>query len=205
VTNMSEQANQEIIREYADRPRRYVNAGGLLELYWGLWMLGMSLLAGASRLAPKSWRAAFVVGIVAWQVVLWIGLKAVRRRFTDRRTGYVEYRRRPGGTPKLLIWAELVGISVVVPALCEFFPFLRSAAIVGVCNAALYAWFSRLDQPWKWAILLAMAAGPLILQWSGVELRKQPLPWIGLVGALWTIGGAITFFLYLRNSKEVSE
>jgi hypothetical protein len=85
------------------------------------------------------------------------------------------------------------------------FQFFHSAAIVALGNAALYGWLSRLDRIWKWAILLVMAGGPLILVRPGVDLFKQPLPWIFVLGALWTVAGAITFFLYLRNSRTVSE
>jgi len=201
---MTNPTDQEVIREFADRPRRYRYAGGQIELYWGLWMLGMSLLAGASRLASKSWRPAFVVAIVAWQVLLWIGMRAVRRRVIDRRTGYVQYRRRRPSRrlDYFLFVAAIAGLSFLFNWYGRIF---SSTAFIAAGNAALYAWVSRLDRPWKWAILLAMAAGPLILQGSGVDFHKQPLPWIALLGLLWTIGGAVTFCLYLRGSRALGE
>jgi hypothetical protein len=89
--------------------------------------------------------------------------------------------------------------------LSAFFQFFQSAAIVALCNAAIYGLLSRLDRLWKWPILLAMAGGPLILARPGVNPLKQPMPCIFLLGALWTIGGAITFSLYLHHSRRVSE
>jgi hypothetical protein len=198
------QTDGEIIREYSNRPRRYANIDGLFELYCGLWMLAMAFLADAGRLAPKPLRAAVVMGMALCGPVLWFSLRALRRRVTDRRTGYVQLRRPWPSKPReyVLFW---IGMFVYCMILSLLFQFFRSAGIVALCNAALYGWLSRLDRIWKWAILPAMAGGPLILARPGVNLFKQPLPFMFLVGALWTIGGAITFSLYLRDSRTVGQ
>lgn len=181
------QTNGEIIREYSNRPRRYANIDGLFELHCGLWLLGMALVADAGRLAPLAWRPAFVVGVVAWGPVLWFSLRALRRRVTDRRTGYVQLRRHWPSKPHeyVLFW---IAMFVYCGILSWLFQFFRSAAIVALCNAALYGLLSRLDRIWKWAILLAMAGGPLILARPGVNLFKQPsidLPARGALDNRW--------------------
>jgi hypothetical protein len=72
-------------------------------------------------------------------------------------------------------------------------------AVITTLLPAMYAALSRLDRVWKWAILAAMAASPLLLRWAA------PMAWIGLLGLLWTISGAVTFWQYMRGSRALKE
>ena len=194
---MSEQVEQKIIRDYADRPRRYLNAGGLLELYWGLWMLGASLLVVVGRSAPRAWHGAFVIGLVAWPALVGIGMRVVRRSVIYPRTGSVQYLRPPLKPREYLAAvAAIAGFSFLFAWYGRLFLL---AAVITIFLTAMYAALSRLDRIWKWAILLAMAASPLIPRWAA------PMAWIGLLGLLWTTSGAVTFWQYLRGSRALKE
>jgi hypothetical protein len=194
---MTNPTDQEVIREFVDRPRRYLNAGGLLELFWGLWMLGASLLVVVGRSAPRAWHGAFVIGLVAWPALVGIGMRVVRRSVIYRRTGSVQYRRPPLKPREyLLAGAAIAGFAFLSAWYGGSF---LVPAVIATFLPAMYAALSRLDRIWKWAILVAMAASPLVLRWA------SPMAWIGLLGLLWTISGAPTFWLYLRGSRALKE
>jgi len=183
MTNMSERANQEIISEYADRPRRYLNAGALLELYWGLWLLGGALLSAASHFAPGAWHHTFAMSLIVSPALLGIGMRAVRHRVIDRRTGFVEYRGRwrlSGTRDYALVCAMIVALGL---AWYWREHSLLSATAVASANAALHAVASPWYLTWKSAILLALF----------------------LFGLLWAIDGAVKFVRYLRGSKALQE
>ena len=194
---MTNPTDQDVIREFADRPRRYLNAGGLLELYWGLWMLGASLLVVAGRAAPRAWHPAFVIAMVAWPAVVGIGMRVVRRSVIYRRTGSVQYPRSPRKPREyLLAGAAMAGFAFLSAWYGGSF---LVPAVIATLLPAMYAALSRLDRIWKWAILAAMAASPLLLRWAA------PMAWVGLLGLLWTISGAVTFWQYLCGSLALKE
>jgi hypothetical protein len=168
-----------------------------MELYWGIWLLGSSLLAGTSRLSPRAWRPAFVIGVVAWPAVVGIGMRVVRRSVIYRRTGSVQYRRPPLKPREyLLAGAAMAGFAFLSAWYGGSF---LVPAVIATLLPAMYAALSRLDRIWKWAILAAMAASPLLLRWAA------PMAWVGLLGLLWTISGAVTFWQYLCGSLALKE
>ena len=127
-------ANQ--IDEYAKRPIRYQNIDGLNELGIGILWMTLPLLEFFNKTAASGsfWhrRTTFFVCVAAFTVALLYGHKALKKRLTYPRTGYVKYRQTRTRVFASLFVAGAVAVAV---ALATVFALRRlaphSSEIVG--------------------------------------------------------------------------
>ena len=81
-----------------DRPKRYSNIDGVVELGGGFMCLGFALLQWLQVHAPRHsvWHRIWVCCIYAGLMfsIMHYGSRAIKQRITYPRTGFVEYRKR---------------------------------------------------------------------------------------------------------------
>ncbi len=199
------------IQDYTRRPIEYNNIDGVGELGIGFMAAAFAAWMWILIVSPDDaiWHRwyMFVAFIATLSLVLHYGPKAIKKRLTYPRTGYVAYRRR------FYVWA-MVAASV----LAALFVFLLSrghvnyAALVGLAVVPGYVYrVVRMDQ-WKWVVAVALAAGSLAIasapQWLRVASGMDPSELGGSIvltlffyGGVFLVSGAISFYLYLRRTQ----
>ena len=205
--------------DYMDRPKRYNNIDGTGEMAYGLMVLGYTLLNYLQAVLPKDsrWRngfasmALFFAFLLLMFSVLHWGPKAIKKRITWPRTGYVAY--RIGGKSW---WTTMVAVTALVTIFAAGVGCLMRfdrrhdwmnlvwMGIVALCVVAYALWiyrFSR-EHSWKWLVLLLMALGllaiALIAPADFVGLWRPMLLFVGLA---WIGSGAATLYLYIRHTE----
>lgn len=216
----------EQIESLLKRPFAYNNIDGVGELSTGFMILGFGLLMWLQAHSPRGavWHSMYMLfGYVgAMCLAIHYGTKAVKRRITYPRTGFVAYRKSDR------VWRPMIiafGVSCVASAGLAIAarrhwdgPALGS--LFGLFFAAAYAYgFARVVL-WKWIVAAAMGLGSLV----AVLLPASVLAAVGgdpratypasngfagtyllsllLYGALLLISGGISFLLYLRHTRE---
>jgi hypothetical protein len=207
------------LQNYMARPCRYNNIDGTGEMGMGLMMLGYTFLGYVQANLPQGsmWRHGlasmllfFAVLLLMVGFILWFP-KAIKKRITWPRTGYVAY--RVGGKA----WRKaLVGVAVFSAVIAAALGCLRrldtrhdwislawmgNVAIFGAGYAFWIYCFGR-EHSWKWLILLFMALGllaiALLVPGDIVGLRWLMLLFIGLT---WLGSGGATLFWYIRHTQ----
>jgi hypothetical protein len=214
------------------RPTSYSNIDGTGELGVGFMCMGYVLLLWLQLHSPKDsiWNQMYVlfiwVGLLA--AMIHYGTKAIKNRITYPRTGFVAYRTRN------IIWLAVVAF--VLSALASAGLALAALShrdiampifFFGLFLAASYAFGIARAVRWKWAVVLAMVLGSLVIAvlpgnltatlsgdasvpaWFSARGAGTFLLCMMLYGTLLSISGAISFWLYLRHTqapaKEANE
>jgi hypothetical protein len=215
----------EQIESLLKRPFAYCNIDGMGELGMGFTTLGFGLLMWLQAHSPRGavWHSVYM--LFGYVGVMWLaihyGTKAIKQRITYPRTGFVAYRKSNR------MWRPMIiafGISFVASAGLAIAarrhwdgPALGS--LFGLFLAAAYAYGFARTVPWKWVVAAAMAGGTLvtavlpasaIAAVGGDPRATYPasngfagtyLLCLLLYGALLTISGGISFWLYLRHTQ----
>ncbi len=186
--------NNNVIADYARRPREYYNIDGVGELATGFMLLAM----GGFVLLPKAsgWRQwpVFIVFWAALSCILHYGPKAIKEHITYPRTGFVAYPRRER-------WNAL-GAGALVAALYVFLMArgrMNYAILMAVACVPAYIYHMAMRIKWKWLVVLALTAGSLWI--SPAKFVDSVVPTMTLYGVVLFIFGAISFYLYLRHVK----
>jgi hypothetical protein len=195
-------ANQ--IDDYVKRPVRYQNIDGLGELSAGILLMLLPLLAFLQETAaPGSiwhYNATFLVCIATLGFIVLYGPKVLKKRITYPRTGYVKYRstRTRGWIGGLAGAAATIATVLVLRRLAPHSFEVLGMAILSAMWGLFYAFGTRMDEGWRWVMLLALIVVPPVVKtlpmgrlWSG------KLPFV-LQGLIFFLSGVITLALYLR-------
>jgi hypothetical protein len=214
------------------RPKAYYNIDGTGELGAGFMCTGFALIIWLQLNTPKDaiWHKMYVLFIWVGLMVATIhyGTQAIKNRITFPRTGFVAYRTQSRIWPAIVaaVISALVAAGLALAARSQ-----RDIAIpvflIGLLFAASYAYGIARAVPWKWAVVLAQVIGSLVIALlpgdltTGLSGGGGPGPaWLArgaeafvlcliLYGALLSISGAISLWLYLRHTqapaKETNE
>jgi hypothetical protein len=216
----------EQIESLLKRPFSYYNIDGVGELSMGIMILGFGLLMWLQAHSPRGaiWHSMYMLfGYVGTMcLAIHYGTKAIKQRITYPRTGFVAYRKSDK------VWRPMIiafGVSFVASAGLAVAarrhwdgPALGS--LFGLLLAAAYAVGFARTVSWKWLVAAAMAVGSL----AAVLLPASVIAAVGgdpratypasngfagtyllsllLFGALLLISGGISFWLYLRHTRE---
>jgi hypothetical protein len=195
----------EQIEEYLKRPARYNMIDGTNEIGIGLIMSGMVLFNWLHAISPEDsvWHWNFFPVLCLWMLcVALLGAGAVfKRRVTYRRTGFVRYRASAGlkGIIEGMVGGA-IGVAAVY-ALSMRHTEHAMALLGGLGMAALYAYATNLDRPWRWPVLVLIALGPRAVYVLPLNGRAQDNVGTSLIGLCWLLSGAITLCTYLRNTE----
>jgi hypothetical protein len=221
-------AESEQIDELLKRPALYRNVDGTEEISIGI--LGLSL--ASMRFIYPLFEGTFLGGGVSWWLFMMVvgglmhfGSKAVKKRLTYPRTGFVEPRCTNRGGKWLVLVAIGLGSGGVsaVATLIALGRIGGGPALVacgGVVTAVAFAFGIGKRVPWKRWTAVALAAGSLAIAFlpagflasifDGVKLPAKLSP--GLLGAFFLYGawmgvvflssGLITLWQYIRSTRS---
>jgi hypothetical protein len=210
------------------RPMRYHNIDGMGELGIGFMSLGYGLLLWLQCHSPKDavWHQmyAFVIYVGIMIAIIHYGTKAIKNHITYPRTGFVEYRNQD-----TVWWVGMVAAVVAVLVSITFAFAIRShwditasVPLVGLFLAACYASSFPRAVRWKWVVVWAMMLGSFAIaflpagsfitlagdSWTDPVLTKLAggfLLSILTYGAMLSISGGISFWLYLRHTQAPAQ
>jgi hypothetical protein len=151
------------IQDYVDRARRYHNIDGMGEIQCGVMALWSVLLVNVLQAIPKEsfWRSAYAAPLLwaPFLAALTLGGRAVKRRITYPRTGYVAPRRARTAAPAMAVaLVAAAGFAVAVR-------YGGNAALfgMGAVLTACYAYgVARVDGR-KWYVVLVLALGSVAI------------------------------------------
>ncbi len=210
------------VQDYLKRPKQYFNIDGVGELGAGAFSLGVGLVLLADARTPESsfWHKISLAVFLALIGVVHFGTKAVKERITFPRTGYVEYRKRERRITSVV--AAVIAPLFLLALTLSFrrrWDISTPAALGGLVFAGVYAYhFTRMFR-WKWLVAGAIAIGSLVIATLPADtlaavvrdsLSAHPVQakfWAVYVlsfvvyGAMILFSGAISFWLYLRNTQ----
>lgn len=196
------------VDDYARRPMRYQNIDGIWEMGIGFQWLGMMLLLqlweGRWRSLPGNsvwlWRGGFVLSNVVLLLVVVYGQKALKKRITYPRTGFVKYRSSRAKSWIAGVIGGVVGVSAAI-FLLRHFTFSGTVAVGSAMWGLFYAFATRLDEAYRWVVLVVMVAGPVAI--STLPLHRQWLDMLPMefLGLTLFVSGGITLCLYLRRTR----
>ncbi len=190
------------IDQYLRRPGRYENIDGLVDLNWGLMILGFALFDWFRATgSPESvWRGkpAQMFYIGALVLALHFGRKAVKRYVTYRRTGFIEHRK----TLRNRLAPLLAGVISSVVALGTLLVLGRGnqtgmGLLLCLSNGAFYAVATRLERGWQWGLLAWMTAGTVAISLMPLDRSEFDRFVLVFLGLSWVASGVSTFASYL--------
>jgi hypothetical protein len=207
------------LQNYMDQPKRYNNIDGTGEMAMGLMALGYGLLGCLQAVLPENsmWRHGFNSMVLFFAFILLMfgvlhwGPKAIKKRITWPRTGYVAY--RVGGKSWWTMLAAVAAFSAIVAVglgcLMRLDRQRDWMSLMWLGNVVILVagygfWICRFsrEQPWKWLVLLFMALGLLAI---GLIARADFMglwrPMLLFVGLAWIGSGAATLYLYIRHTQ----
>ncbi len=199
-----------------DRPKRYENIDGTGEMSMGVMLLCFAFVGYVSAVLPECalWRknglATFtflpVVFIPLWAFQHW-GVKAIKKRFTWPRTGYVAHRRSGWDWWMLVAVVAVLGAgSACLMALARRFHALSlERGVYLAVLLAVYAFFvsrwSR-EHAWKWLVVIFMGLGLLAIGLVVPGGAVQSFPPAALfLGLVWLGSGLATLYSYVRHTQ----
>jgi hypothetical protein len=230
------------LQDSRSRPKRYDKNDGTGEMVVGIMAMGFALLGSLPAILPQNsiWRHGFADTLLFFAVVLLIyGLmqwvpRAIKRRITWPRTGYVTYH-FGGPTAKSRRWlwtlmAVILVLSFFNGAIVAYLtrpPDLGSSAPHGVAlggrqdwiyiewigvaalYVAFYGWlFCRKDRtyPWKRLVLLFMVLGLFVI----AVVAPGDFAAIGrlmvlFTGLTWIGSGGVTLYLFVRHTERPTQ
>jgi hypothetical protein len=219
------------LQDYMGRPKRYENIDGTGEIYMGLMILGFGLLNYLQTVLPKDslWSTNGFAGLLFMYLILipvlalgYWGGKAIKKRITWPRTGYVAYGvAGADAKAKKAFWSVMLAVAIIAAVIAAGMAGLVAlerrhlGAMTGLAGVGyvvylafwvpLYAfWVWRMGggHPWKWLVLLFMALGLLVIGLIGpgniIEVARPVMLFVGLV---WVMSGGATLYSYLRHTK----
>jgi len=202
------------IDDYVKRPMRYQNIDGLDELLIGVLLTGVGLLQLFREIAPSGsiWKhnATFEVCAAAVFFIVVYDRKALKKRVTYLRTGYVKCRHTRKG-----VWRIVAGaLMAIAVAFATFFVLYRfalpsSKLVVIAWTSALwgliYAMLTWMDAAWRWVVLVALIVAPPVVAMLPLgHLWSDYLPYL-LQGLIFFVSGAVTLTLYLRRNPVLEQ
>jgi hypothetical protein len=204
------------IESLLNRPKAYYNIDGVGELAGGFMCLGFGLLMWLQAHAPKDsvWHGmpAFIIYVGLMCLILHYGPQAIKKHITYPRTGFVQYRSRDSRWRPMIL-AAVVAAAVTVGlaiALRRHWNMTTPASLFGLLFAASYAHAFARTVRWKWAVVCVMALGSLAIavlpadvvghSWQGAFILIMML-----YGAVLSISGGISFWLYLRHTEAPAQ
>jgi hypothetical protein len=214
---------EDTVQDYVARPKRYANIDGTGEMVVGLTLLGFALAGYLEALLPDRSTTWLRVAVIFASLALALGLaywtrRAIKRRITWPRTGYVAYPRHGKSW-----WVKSIILRLVVLTVVVGLAFLarryhaklnwnlspktwnpRVVPLIVISLTAYAIWTVRIgrEHGWKWLMLLLMLLGTITLavtvpgdfgQWA-----RPPVLFIAL---LWLGSGAGTLYSYVRHAK----
>jgi peptidoglycan/LPS O-acetylase OafA/YrhL len=198
----------EQIESLLNRPKAYYNIDGVGELAVGFMCLAGSLLHWLQANAPKDsvWHGmpAFIIYFGLMCSILHYGPKAIKKHITYPRTGFVEYRKRD------TVWLPMILGAAVAAALSVAFRrhwnLATPGSLIGLLFAASYAYGIARTVRWKLAVAGVLALGSVAVgvlanhSWGDAFLLT-----FVLYGAVLSISGGISFWLYLRHTQAPAQ
>ena len=196
------------IESLLNRPKAYYNIDGVGELAMGFMCLAGSLLRWLQANAPKDsvWHGmpALIVYFGSMCLILHSGPKAIKKRITYPRTGFVEYRKRDTlWLPMILGAAVSAALSFgLIVAYRRHWNLTTPGSLIGLLFAASYAYGIARTVRWKWAVAWVLALGSVAVgvltdhSWGDAFLLTAML-----YGAVLLVSGGISFWLYLRHTE----
>lgn len=212
-----------------NRPRCYYNVDGVGELGTGFMCLGFGFMEWMQLRAPENsvWNKPYtlIVFILAMSATIKYGSEAIKKRITYPRTGFVEYRKRE------TVWVPMILGAVVAAAVAVLLGVARRAhwqlatpaSLIGLLFAGSYACGFARTARWKWIVAVAMTVASVwlailppegtaaVIAHSWVARLFPPkaietfLINLALFGVLLLLSGAISFVLYLRQTRALDE
>lgn len=214
------------------RHKRYANIDGTGEITFGLMALGFAFVDFVQTALPNdsicrhglpSMALFFAIMLLMLGAMHWVP-KAIKKRITWPRTGYVAY--RVGGRAFWITMAATAVVSAIIAAGLGYLtraphpaatPHLVEASgerqdwmsVAWMASTAIYvagyAWFTHLcgrNHPWKWLVLCFMVLGLLmIVLLAPVELARLRRPMLLFVGLMWMASGLGTLCSYIRHTQ----
>jgi hypothetical protein len=215
-------ATQEQVQSYLEQPKRYYNIDGLGEISIGVMMLGFALISWLQASTPKVslWnrQSSFFVCVALMLIVIDHGAKAVKKRITYPRTGFVEYRRDAKARMAPMV---LGAVTAAAFGFLMKYGRVNPAAVAGMIVVPTYAYGVARAVQWKWLTVAVLAVGsgaiaslPTGLLASiardavaGPKSRFTP-DMVGswliealFIGATIGVSGGITLLRYLRETQ----
>jgi len=215
---------------YAKHPLWYNNIDGVGELGIGFMLLAFGFLQWMQVHTPRdsAWHQMylFFVYLALMCSIIHYGTKAIKKRITYPRTGFVEYRKRDTVWRPMILGA-LVSIlfsAVLVLGLRSHRDLKTLAAVViGLLFTGSYARGIARTVRWKWIVAVVMALGFLTIALlpdsmvetlaggSALSAGIPPAP-AGVFllsflfyGTVLLVSGGISFWLYLRHTQPLAE
>ncbi len=197
----------------ADRPKAYYNIDGVGELGLGFMLSAFALLQWLQVQTSNDsfWHRwyGFAAYVVAMSSIIHFGSKAIKNRITYPRTGFVEYRKRGAGWQLLNVGLGglIVLCLVLLQAMESHLGIPNPDALLGLLISAAYAYGVARTIFWKWIPAWMMAAssvGIAILPGKLAGFQAYML-WSLIAGVVMLISGAVSFWLYLRNTHAPVE
>jgi hypothetical protein len=155
---------------------------------------------------------AFIIYFGLMCLILHYGPKAIKKHITYPRTGFVQYRARDSRWRPAILGAVAgaavaAGLSI---ALRRHWNLTTPAALFGLLFAATYAYHFARTVRWKWAVAGIVALGSVAIavlpedvigavanhSWQGAFVLTMTL-----YGAVLSISGGISFWLYIRHTE----
>jgi hypothetical protein len=218
----------ERIESLLEKPKFYNNIDGVGELGMGCMILGYALLMWLQAHAPGGslWHKVYVVLPLIFLMVSIIdrGSKAIKKRITYPRTGFVEYKKREMVWPAAIafVTSALVAIGLGFAARSHWgigshWDLTTPAALFGLLFAAVYAYGVARAVRWKWAVVGAIAICSVVIAMLPADLVGKLADsgqvgfsaatvgaWLLSVlvyGVILLVSGGISFWLYLRHTQ----
>ena len=228
--------NMDQLKSLLRRPKFYNNIDGVGELGGGIVSLGFAIILWISIGMPvdSTWNR-MDLSIACYLLIFFAidyGNKAVKKRITYPRTGFVEYRK------PLPFWAALILIIGLGTLLNVGEKYLERwhgeiesphwgvttpAALGGLLFAAFYAYGYARTVRWKRGVAGTMVIGVVAIAmlpadalgalarnlWGhgGLEYRCDAMLFLSLMlyGSLMLISGGVSFVLYMRHTQPAAE
>ena len=224
------------IEKLKRRPKFYNNIDGVGELGIGFVLLSFALVGWLLSRGPENSLGYHLHWFQLWCLLMLLaipyGSKAIKKRITYPRTGFVAYRKR------FPFWVALIygiGAGTLLRVGGEFFErshgeiarphwgITTPAALGGLLFAACYAYGYARTVRWKRAVAGVLVIGTVAIAmlpadalgalarnlWGhgGLEYRCDAMLFLSLMlyGSLMLISGGVSFVLYMRHTQPAAE
>jgi hypothetical protein len=193
--------------DYAHRPMRYKYIDGIWEMGIGFLFLAIPLLGKSLKDAPRNsvwhWRGTAVLSFALLGFVVFGGARALKKRITYPRTGFVKYRGLAGKpwVTGMIAGALSIPATILYAFLWRRFKFSVPVALDSAAWGLMYAFVTGMDGAWRWVLLAVMVVGPVVISMLPVGREWLDAPWVGFLGLTYFVSGMIALSLYLRRTR----
>lgn len=221
------------IQDLLDRPKFYHNIDGVGELAVGLMAAGFTAFQWISMHTPQNsiWNKIYTLWIFVAVLGAFThyGTKAIKKRITFRRTGFVRYRNKRWYWPGLaafVVACAVSGCGLLVLSRGRADATVLAIMLIGLLMAASYGYGVARAVRWKWIVASLLFVAAVIVALLPVRIASAPMAqsWISgfyntrffgslflylaFYGLVLLVSGGISFVLYLyenRNPGAVAE